>query len=289
MARDAPLVAFLDDCKKASKRPVYVGFGSMEPWAQSNALQTQEQSNGRENSHANGSDSTRSGDRHESDSLTEAPRKRHRVEAQTLHAETDPTELSHRDLDTHHTVLAAEDSLRSSLLLDTLIQVLELLQVPGILHNIPPVKTSESTRHTERSNVLLVGGYIDLAWLFPQCSAVVHHGGAGTTTEAALAGIPQVVCPVAFDQRFWADRVEWLGLGFKCDIFNSTWSAAPTASSSSAASLLTEQLRSALRCQSAASLQSDLTQEQGLQACLSILDDLLEAPTYHHSRRYRTA
>jgi vancomycin aglycone glucosyltransferase len=41
----------------------------------------------------------------------------------------------------------------------------------------------------------------------------VHHGGAGTTTTAALAGAPQVVIPQAYDQRYWARRVGDLGIG----------------------------------------------------------------------------
>jgi sterol 3beta-glucosyltransferase len=41
----------------------------------------------------------------------------------------------------------------------------------------------------------------------------VHHGGAGTTTAAARAGVPQVVLPYILDQFYWAHRVERLGLG----------------------------------------------------------------------------
>ena len=43
------------------------------------------------------------------------------------------------------------------------------------------------------------------SWLFPRMAAVVHHGGSGTTTGAALAaGRPQVICPFGADQPFWA-------------------------------------------------------------------------------------
>jgi vancomycin aglycone glucosyltransferase len=49
--------------------------------------------------------------------------------------------------------------------------------------------------------------------LFPRVAAVVHHGGAGTTTAAALAGTPQVVTPVFADQFYWARRVVELGIG----------------------------------------------------------------------------
>lgn len=49
-------------------------------------------------------------------------------------------------------------------------------------------------------------------WLFPRCAAVVHHGGAGTTGTAAAAGVPQVLCPIGFDQPFWARRMRRLGV-----------------------------------------------------------------------------
>ena len=49
--------------------------------------------------------------------------------------------------------------------------------------------------------------------LFSRVAAVVHHGGAGTTTTATLAGTPQVVIPQAADQPYWASRVAALGIG----------------------------------------------------------------------------
>lgn len=49
-------------------------------------------------------------------------------------------------------------------------------------------------------------------WLFPRMTAVVHHGGAGTTGAAAAAGRPQVICPVGTDQPFWAARMRGLGV-----------------------------------------------------------------------------
>jgi UDP:flavonoid glycosyltransferase YjiC (YdhE family) len=53
------------------------------------------------------------------------------------------------------------------------------------------------------------------AKLFPRCSAIVHHGGAGTTQSAVLAGRPSIVVPHAADQFFWADRLHARGLGAK--------------------------------------------------------------------------
>ena len=51
--------------------------------------------------------------------------------------------------------------------------------------------------------------------LFPQMSACVHHGGAGTTGASLRAGKPTIICPFFGDQPFWAKRVEDLGVGPK--------------------------------------------------------------------------
>lgn len=49
------------------------------------------------------------------------------------------------------------------------------------------------------------------AALFPLMRCVVHHGGAGTTAEAARAGVPSVVAPVFADQHFWAGCAHAVG------------------------------------------------------------------------------
>ncbi len=51
------------------------------------------------------------------------------------------------------------------------------------------------------------------SWLFPKVSAVVHHGGCGTTAAGLLAGKPNIICPFFGDQPFWGRHVERLGVG----------------------------------------------------------------------------
>ena len=50
-------------------------------------------------------------------------------------------------------------------------------------------------------------------WLFPQVTAVVHHGGCGTTAAGLLAGKPSIICPFFGDQPFWGRHVERLRVG----------------------------------------------------------------------------
>jgi UDP:flavonoid glycosyltransferase YjiC (YdhE family) len=50
-------------------------------------------------------------------------------------------------------------------------------------------------------------------WLFPRVTAVVHHGGAGTTGAGLRAGIPSILVPFFGDQYFWASRIAALGVG----------------------------------------------------------------------------
>lgn len=50
-------------------------------------------------------------------------------------------------------------------------------------------------------------------WLFKQVSAVVHHGGAGTTAAGITAGRPTLVVPFFGDQPFWGAMVHRAGAG----------------------------------------------------------------------------
>ncbi|MCV9939881.1 glycosyltransferase [Boseaceae bacterium BT-24-1] len=58
-----------------------------------------------------------------------------------------------------------------------------------------------------------ITGDVNQQALFPRMAAVMHHGGAGTTTAATRAGAPQVIVPQIVDQPYWAGRVAGLGVG----------------------------------------------------------------------------
>jgi vancomycin aglycone glucosyltransferase len=86
-------------------------------------------------------------------------------------------------------------------------------------------------------------GEVNQQALFGRVAAVVHHGGAGTTTTATRAGAPQVVVPQMADQPYWASRVADLGVGAAHD------GPTPTIESLSAAlrTALTPEIRARAR------------------------------------------
>ncbi len=61
-----------------------------------------------------------------------------------------------------------------------------------------------STVHVERE--------VPHSWLFARSSAIVHHGGAGTTGASVRSGTPSLVVPLGFDQQFWGSRLDTLGV-----------------------------------------------------------------------------
>ena len=59
---------------------------------------------------------------------------------------------------------------------------------------------------------VFVTGPVPHPSLFHRCSAIVHHGGSGTTHTAARAGVPQVVVPHVLDQFYFERRLHMLGV-----------------------------------------------------------------------------
>jgi UDP:flavonoid glycosyltransferase YjiC (YdhE family) len=67
-----------------------------------------------------------------------------------------------------------------------------------------------SATHSEHIKVV---GAVNHAAIFPACRAVVHHGGAGTTSAGMRAGVPTLILWIAFDQPIWATAVKRLKVG----------------------------------------------------------------------------
>jgi UDP:flavonoid glycosyltransferase YjiC (YdhE family) len=60
-------------------------------------------------------------------------------------------------------------------------------------------------------------GYLPLSAFLPTCSAIVHHGGSGTTATPLFYGIPQLVLPAFADNPMSAQRVADRGVGLTHD------------------------------------------------------------------------
>jgi UDP:flavonoid glycosyltransferase YjiC (YdhE family) len=66
---------------------------------------------------------------------------------------------------------------------------------------------------TADDDLFVLDGIVPHNLVIPHCTALVHHGGSGTTHSAARAGKPQLICSAFIDQAYWADRLKTLGLG----------------------------------------------------------------------------
>jgi UDP:flavonoid glycosyltransferase YjiC (YdhE family) len=63
-------------------------------------------------------------------------------------------------------------------------------------------------------DVFFIGKYPHLK-LFSHMSAIIHHGGAGTTASAAVCGVPQIIVPHLLDQYYWGNQIQRLQIGPK--------------------------------------------------------------------------
>jgi sterol 3beta-glucosyltransferase len=104
--------------------------------------------------------------------------------------------------------------------------------------------------------------------LAPRCSAVVHHGGAGTTHMALRAGKPAVVLPFIIEQRMWAARVKDVGAGD----WLSFWKATPK----TVGSLVGRVVGSALVQQRASEMAKQMAHEDGTGVAIHRLERLVQ-------------
>ncbi|KAJ5597984.1 hypothetical protein N7537_008068 [Penicillium hordei] len=97
-------------------------------------------------------------------------------------------------------------------------------------------------------------------WLFQHVSAVVHHGGAGTTACGLKNGKPTIIVPFFGDQPFWGEMVAKAGAGPR-----------PIPHTEMTADLLAEGIRYCLSNEAvaaAASLAANMESERGVRAAV---------------------
>lgn len=72
---------------------------------------------------------------------------------------------------------------------------------------------SHATDEMSGDGQVCISGYESYPLLFPNCRAIVHQCGIGTTSQALYSGKPQILIPFAHDQPDNAHRVKNLGCG----------------------------------------------------------------------------
>lgn len=99
-------------------------------------------------------------------------------------------------------------NVRAARFFEQAVEVCRWLRRPGLMLTAEPAQVPEA-----RPEWVRIAEYLPLGELLPYCAAVVHHGGIGTTSQSLAAGIPQLICPMAFDQFDNGERVTRLGCG----------------------------------------------------------------------------
>jgi hypothetical protein len=81
-----------------------------------------------------------------------------------------------------------------------------------------PTKVTTADRHdawNAQRDAFFLSASPSHHWLFERMTALVHHGGAGTTHTGLLHGCPTWICPFFGDQHFWGEMTYRAGLGPK--------------------------------------------------------------------------
>jgi len=77
------------------------------------------------------------------------------------------------------------------------------------------ISTGWQNAHFSPTRQVFFSDDVPHEWLFPRVRAVIHHGGAGTTSAGLRYGKPTLVIPFAGDQPFWGHQVYRNGCGPK--------------------------------------------------------------------------
>ncbi len=109
-------------------------------------------------------------------------------------------------------------------------------------------------------------------WLFPQCAAVVHHGGAGSLAAGVRAGCPTIVCAIQGDQPFHGSLVQTHEL----DLYLGMVGTAKVTPQSIVAGF-NEVISDAAIAATATALGEQVLQEDGANNALRVIDEMTVA------------
>jgi sterol 3beta-glucosyltransferase len=95
-------------------------------------------------------------------------------------------------------------------MIDMILDITKSLNTRAIIASGWSNITSEGTSLPE--SIFMIQS-ADHESLFPRCSCVIHHGGAGTTHTTLESGTPSIICSTYADQPFWGERITELKIG----------------------------------------------------------------------------
>jgi UDP:flavonoid glycosyltransferase YjiC (YdhE family) len=125
-------------------------------------------------------------------------------------------------------------------------------------------------------NILRVDS-VPYDWLMPRVAAMVHQGGAGSTSAAARAGIPNVAITFGYDQALWGQRIARLGAGPRPI-------PATKLSADQFARALDQMLDNPGMAQAARALADRIANEDGVGTAVGIIERGLSKATVHPVR-----
>jgi len=112
-------------------------------------------------------------------------------------------------------------------------------------------------------------------WLFPQCAAVVHHGGAGTLAAGIRAACPTIVCATQGDQPFYGSIVRSKGIGNYLGMIGTAKVTAETLAQSITSVTTDETIKT-----KAKSLSKLVLEEDGVASAISFIDKMETSFSY---------
>lgn len=90
---------------------------------------------------------------------------------------------------------------------DIVLEALEATNARAVLQG-----WDEALRAIEIPKTVFHAGAMPHRWLFDRVTAVIHHGGFGTTAATLRSGVPGIIIPHVIDQFYWGQRVHQLGV-----------------------------------------------------------------------------
>lgn len=120
---------------------------------------------------------------------------------------------------------------------------------------------------TETNQNIIQVSNVAHSLVFPKCALIVHHGGAGTTQAALLAGKPSLIVPHGFDQMYWAKHLNEIGV-----------SSSPIERKKANSTVLAQKLEALLSdtfaIRKAQEIGTKMSQENGVSKAVKIISNL---------------